>query len=165
MHWWLRRLVIVAVLVGAGLIVGVHLELIRVTADGIRILHEEELTPEQTLNRADLYFRFFKHNDALRLYCLALFQEKPGYKRGFEYKPQPGEVDLERIADDYRLDDLAKRIPKVPQALFNIAMCYIKDGKTKEAMMVYKAFMTLFPNDPLSPMVDRNMEDIRLNRL
>jgi hypothetical protein len=160
---WFGRLVFVAILFLAALWVGVHFELIRVTTDGIRIMHEEDLSDEQLIRRADLYFRIFQYDDALRIYCGALFKEKPGHIVPLhEYdKPAEGELDLANID---RYEDIPK-LPDTPRALFNIAVCHTKLSQPKEAMYVYKAFQILFPDSPLMPLVERNMEELRVSRM
>jgi tetratricopeptide (TPR) repeat protein len=170
---WLKRFLILALVSGMALWIGVHLDLIELSLSGIHIVHDGDLDGERDpvkrtemqINRGDLYFFFFRYEDALRLYCRALFNEKPSFKVGYEYKAVDGEVDLSRIVEDYDLSDKAKMVLQVPETLYNVGICYTKLGKVKEAIMVYDAFILLFPNDPYRPLAERNAQDLRLNRL
>jgi len=168
---WLKSLLIIAFILGMGLWIGVHFEVLQVGMDGVQVLTEDSLADERDpvkrvellINRGNLYFRFFQYEDALRLYCRALFNENPSFKKGYEYKPGEGEVDLRDIADE--LGDTAKKTPEASEALFNAGVCYLKLGKVKEAIMVFDAFVQLYPYDPLRPYAERNAQDLRLNRL
>jgi len=63
------------------------------------------------------------------------------------------------------LNKLATRVVGVPQTLYNVGYCYGKLSRVKEAIMVYQAFIQLFPSDALRPLVERNMQDLQLHRL
>jgi tetratricopeptide (TPR) repeat protein len=171
---WLKRLIILALVSGLLLWIAIHFEVLELTMDGIRVLHEDDMLDEKAparkaelmINRGDLYFLFFRYEDALRLYCKALFAAKPSFKKeNQEYQADEGEVDLRHIVSDYRLQENPEGVPRVPETLFRIGFCYERLGKWREAIMVYDAFGELFPSHPLKDSANRNAQNLRLRRM
>jgi len=100
-------------------------------------------------SRGDLYFGSSSYEDALRLYCKALFDSEPSFKVGYEYIPtRPSGSPIRRHG--LRRDKLATRVVGVPQTCIR-GYCYGKLSRVKEAIMAYQAFIQLFPSDALRP--------------
>jgi len=166
MYRWLKRVIIVGIPAVIILWIGAHYEIIRISSEGIEVMHEEEMSPALLIRRGNLYFHLYKNEDALRCYSKAMFNAKTSLKEPLKmYSPREDEVNLAHIADYYDLDKKAKSIPGISEALFNMALCYTNLGRVKEAIMVYKGFLDLFPQDGLAAVAQRNMEDLRVNKL